>query len=397
MAASADAGSAQEPTWWRELGRVVPRATAYAGRAVRGAGPEGVPPLAANPLTWATVAVDELAMSTAYLLSRRQAAQVSAEAVADAAFAVERLREAGVLDEPALAHPAPPVPEQLRLTRRHRAGIDFEHVSFASHYQPPVDLPGAQRWDAGESNRLAHAYLLRRDDRRRPCVVVMHGHRMGEPRDLRLLGSRRLQHDLDVDVAHLVLPMHGPRSRDGAHPFPGVDPVDNFLGMAQAVWDARSLLAWPRAEGLGPIGVYGISLGGHVTAMLAGLDADLACVVAGVPTSDIATMLADTMRARWGEEAVATSHVDDDAFRALSRVVSPLALEPVLPRERLHLYAAVGDRLITPQQAQALWEHWDRPEILWLQGAHILNNMGAGKRFVVRAMQRCGVAGSGRG
>jgi hypothetical protein len=214
---------------------------------------------------------------------------------------------------------------------------------------------------------------------------------MGEPRDLRLLGSRRLQHDLDANVAHLVLPMHGPRGRDGVPPFPGVDPIANFLGMAQAVSDARSLLSWLQQQGAGPLGVYGISLGGHVAALLAGLDDRLATVVAGVPTSDLATMLADTMRAHWGEEAVAASHVLDEDFRTLSRLVSPLTFPALLSRESLFVYGAVGDRLITPQQALALWRHWDRPAILWLQGGHILNNPGASRRFVADALADCGV------
>jgi pimeloyl-ACP methyl ester carboxylesterase len=226
--------------------------------------------------------------------------------------------------------------------------------------------------------------------------VVLHGHRMGEPRDLRLLGSLRLRRDLDVDVAHLVLPMHGPRGRDRqSHPFPGLDPVANFLCMAQAVSDTRALLDWIRAEGTGRIGLFGVSLGGHVAAMVAGLDPGLDCVVSGVPTSDIATMLTDTMRARWGETALAASHVQDEAFRGLSRLVSPLALPPLVPIERRHVYAAVGDRLVTPQQALALWHHWERCSILWLQGGHIANNVGASRRFVTESLVAAGVAAGG--
>jgi dienelactone hydrolase len=156
------------------------------------------------------------------------------------------------------------------------------------------------------------------------------------------------------------------------------------------------LLAWLRAAGAGPVGVFGVSLGGHVAAMLAGLDSDLHCVVAGVPTADLSTMLADTMRAHWGEEAIAASHVLDEAPRTLSRLVSPLTFAPRLPVDRRFLYAAVGDRLVTPQQALALWQHWERPAILWLQGGHIANNVGASRRFVADALIASGVTGPRR-
>jgi hypothetical protein len=220
---------------------------------------------------------------------------------------------------------------------------------------------------------------------------MIHGHRMGESRDIRFLGSKKLFTDLGVDVAHLVLPMHGPRGRGARHTFPGLDALTNFFGFAQSVWDARTLIASLRADGATTIGAFGVSLGGHVAAMLAGLDADLAAVVAGVPTSDVATMLAATVHQHWGPDAVAASGVEDDDFRTLSCAVSPLSLPARVPYERLFLYAAIGDRLVTPQQAVALWRHWDRPAILWLQGGHILNNVGASRRFVVESLGRSGV------
>lgn len=386
-----DAAVAPGRPWWFELGSVVPRSLRFAAHATGSQPPDGVPSLSPSPLTLATVTVDELAMSTAYLFARRGAAAITQSAVDDAVEAARQLFEAGAVDDPLLVHPAPSAPTEVRLTRRTRGGIDFEHLSFASGYVPAVDMPGVETWRAGVGNDTAHAYLVRHGDRPRPWLLVLHGHRMGEPRDLRLLGSVRLGRQLGIDVAHLVLPRHGPRGRGGGHPFPGVDPIANLLGMAQSASDARSLLTWLRAESDRPIGVFGVSLGGHVAALLASLDDRLSCVVAGVPTSDVATMLADTMRGHWGEAHVTASHVLDDAPATLSRLVSPLTFTPMVARENRYLYAAVGDRLVTPQQALALWRHWERPKILWLQGGHILNNVRASRRFVVRALSASGV------
>jgi hypothetical protein len=387
--------------WWAELGSVVPRSVAYSVRAARprvmrgdDGTPDdtGVPALSPSPLTWATVALDEFAMSAAYLITRRGAQEVSVAAQLAAQTAVDRLRRAGVLANPSLLYPEPALPAALRRSDRSRGGVEFEHVSFASSWRPPAPLPADVPWDAPDGNGRAHAFLLRHGDRPRPWVVVLHGHRMGEPRDLRMLGSRRLAADLGVDVAHLVLPLHGPRSRGLKHPFPGLDPVLNLIGMAQAAHDARALIAWLRGQSATRVAVFGISLGGHVAALLAGLDAELAAVVAGVPTADVSTMLADTMGGHWGSEVVDRSHVLDEAAVTLSRLASPLTFPPVLERDRLFIYAAVGDRLVTPQQALALWRHWDRPAIRWLQGGHILNNARAARNFVALALRSSGVA-----
>jgi dienelactone hydrolase len=384
-----ESGTPQPRPWWQELGRVVPRAIAGAVAAARPGGNEDCPPLSVNPLAWATLTIDELTLSTSYLLSRRGGPP--ADTRAEAREAVETLRAAGYVDDPTKVFPAPNAPANIRTTKRRRAGIEFEHLSFRTPYPLEVRLPRSDAWDSGDGNATTHAYLLRHGDRVRPWVVVLHGHRMGEPRDLRLLGSTRLARALGVDVAHLVLPMHGPRGRNGPAAFPGLDGVTNFYAMAQSVWDARTLLARLRAEGAETIGVFGISLGGHVAALLAGVDDGLRCVVAGVPTSDVATMLAHTVRQHWGPEAVEASGVEDDAFRTLSRLVSPLALPVLVPRDDRYLYAAVGDRLVTPQQAVALWRHWDKPGILWLQGGHILNNVSASRRFVTASLAKSGV------
>lgn len=86
----------------------------------------------------------------------------------------------------------------------------------------------------------------------------------------------------------------------------------------------------------------------------------------------------------------------DPASRELSRLVSPLAFGCRLPRERRFVYGAVGDRLVTPEQALALWEHWERPAIHWLQGGHIANNVAGARRFVADALVDSGV-GNRRG
>ena len=64
-----------------------------------------------------------------------------------------------------------------------------------------------------------------------------------------------------------------------------------------------------------------------------------------------------------------------DEVQELHRVVSPLALEPRIPRERRYLFAAVADRLVPADQVRDLWRHWERPRIVWYQGSHVTFRM----------------------
>jgi hypothetical protein len=63
--------------------------------------------------------------------------------------------------------------------------------------------------------------------------------------------------------------------------------------------------------------------------------------------------------------------VDLDMARQVLRPISPLALEPKVPKERRYILAAAGDRLVTSDQVRDLWVHWDRPRIAWGAASHV--------------------------
>ena len=70
--------------------------------------------------------------------------------------------------------------------------------------------------------------------------------------------------------------------------------------------------------------------------------------------------------------------------RKLKRVISPLDLPPLVPRERRFIFGAVGDRLVSPDQVRDLWRHWEHPRIVWYQGGHLTFGAHAAVRRLVR-------------
>lgn len=179
--------------------------------------------------------------------------------------------------------------------------------------------------------------------------------------------------------------------------------LDSLHGLAQAAFDTRSVIRWIRdqdngrasagdGDGGSPrIGVYGLSLGGHVAALTASLEQDLSCVIAGVPVTD----LPDLYRRH------SPNHVRLRAYRAgalgtqadaVHAVVSPLVLAPKVAKDRRFIFAGAGDRMSTAGQARRLWEHWDRPKIAWYPGGHIgFFVAGAVQRFVTDALADSGM------
>lgn len=304
----------------------------------------------------------------------RKPVRGAARAAETARAAIARDRERGVDVRPARAHPLPPPLEKPRIVSRHVIGAGpLEHLSFASEYEPP-DPEIRDVYLGIPANRVAHAYLWRHRDGPRPTLLCLHGYGMGRVAlDARAWNVPWLHEKLGVDVALLVLPLHGPRARgrrSGAGFLDG-DPLWTRAAFGQAVWDVRRIAGWLRSAGAPTLGVQGLSLGGGIAAVYASLDAELACAVPIVPAVDLAELVwrqIPSSRRAGARAAGFTRELLAEAWAACG----PLTTQPrVAPNARLIL-AALGDRIVPPSQAHALYEHWDRSAIHWFPGSHLL-------------------------
>ena len=306
--------------------------------------------------------------------------------------------ENGWLADPARYHSNPPVPSDAALKRERALEQRYEHLTFTSGYEPPIGAPGRQRWLDHAENHTAHAYIVRHADRSAPWLVCLHGFGMGQPSmDLRGFRATNLHWDLGVNLALVVLPLHGPRQKPGAHRgegFMNIDLIDSVHGLAQAAWDTRSVIRWIRSvsDRDVPVGVYGISLGGYVSALVASVEEGLSGAIAGVPCTDLPGLYRRHSTPRVRQKAFASGALGPEAD-AVHSVVSPLVLAPQVPRDRRFIFAGVGDRMSTAGQARRLWEHWERCHIEWYSGGHIGFFMAGGvQNFLKEALVRSGLA-----
>jgi dienelactone hydrolase len=335
--------------------------------------PEAFP---AARLSWALaaqVALDEtilgVAKSPRWYPKEHQLVELGAELQAATDLAQER----GWLDAPATYHRDPPPLTDPAIVRASLRGLRHEVLSWPSEYEPHEGEPGRDRWMGYTANATAHARVLRHPGADRPWLLCLHGFGTGTAMtDFYAFRAHRLHRELGLNVMIPVLPMHGMRkaSRIGGIEMMSFQLQNFVLGMSQAMWDIRRLLGWARGEGAEVIGVHGMSFGGYTAALLSALHPGLDMVIAGAPLSDIPRLFAAHGAPRLLRAAERHGADPESAARAL-RVVSPLAMPSLVPRERLYMYAGVGDRMSRPEQAQLLWEHWGRPRIAWYEGSHM--------------------------
>ena len=302
--------------------------------------------------------------------------RITARIEREVAIAREQFADAGWLEKPEGYHAAPAEPCAGDTVRRRTRGFDYEHLSFRSEYEPRAGEPGRERWLGYEANRTAHAWVMRGDPGS-PWLVCLHGYRMGQPLiDLSAFQPNWLHRHHGLNLLVPVLPLHGPRSigRRSGDGFLGGDLLDTIHAEAQAMWDLRRLLAWVRCGSDAPIGVYGLSLGGYTTALLASLDDQLACAIAGIPAVDFARTFY-RHGGPWQERAALHAGLSEAKMAEVLRVISPLALEPKVPHEHRAIFGGVADRLVPPDQVRDLWRHWGEPRIAWYQGSHLTLGM----------------------
>lgn len=334
--------------------------------------PEAVPWPARTLSLSAQVACDEAVLGTMGLTAVYPGREEHARIRAEVAEAREQFESAGWLEKPALYHETPPPLERPDVKRRRTRGTDYEHLSFASEYAPREGEPGRERWLGYTPNRTAHAWVVRGDPHD-PWLVCFHGYQMGRPLiDLGAFDPRWLHERLGMNLLLPVLPLHGPRliGRRSGDGFLAGDILDSLHAEAQAMWDARRLLGWVRAQTDAPVGVYGLSLGGYNAALFASLADGLACAIPGIPLADFARAF-HRHGGPWQERLAATHGLSEEAMSEVLRVVSPLALEPRVPLAHRALFGGVADRLVPPDQVRDLWRHWGEPRIVWYQGAHL--------------------------
>jgi hypothetical protein len=186
-----------------------------------------------------------------------------------------------------------------------------------------------------------------------------------------LFASQWYRHGLDV--ALVTLPFHGSRAGGSAR-FSGEVFTSPHVGrvseaVRQSVHDVGLVVRWLRRETGGPVGLFGLSLGAYVSALMAGLRDDLDFVVPLMPPvcmGDLAWRFFQGSRHYRPDECPSLVEMQN-----LYRVHSPLTHRLRVPRERLLIVAGRGDRIVPPEHPLALWRHWGEPAIHWFSGSHL--------------------------
>jgi dienelactone hydrolase len=259
------------------------------------------------------------------------------------------------------------------VVKRRIKGGTIHRCTMPSTYRYNRQLPiSANSLVAGDAIQFEH--WLHKPCTAKGSVIVLHGFAMGWPALDAFAMSAKQWFALGFNVLLLTLPDHGPRRTPGAifsgRSFTVPHAVQLALAVQRTMHEIFELKRWLRAQDNSPVGLVGMSLGGYLASLSAGLSDDFDFLIPLVPPAcmgDLAwRVYRDTGLHRAGADVVLTER----NMRAAFYIHSPLAHPRKIAKERILIAAGAGDRIVPPEHPSALWEHWERPAIHWFRGAH---------------------------
>ena len=273
--------------------------------------------------------------------------------------------------------PAPRlVPRVERRARWRLPGLVSEDLSFRSLHEPLEPVFRRYYKARPRPNHTVYARRIRPDTpSSRPRLLYLHGYMQPETfiEEFGLLAA--MAQLLQMEVVQMQPPDHGRRKSRGAR-FDGelywtADVVRSIESLRQTLLDARTLLAVMRKESPQPVGIAGLSLGGALTAALTCLEPGFAFSAPLIAHMDLGALVADAPVLGAMREDLQRFGWTPRDFGAFTTRMGWNDLAPVIPKERICLFAAKDDHFFRASLVRAMWRRWDKPEIHWYPTSHM--------------------------
>ena len=237
-------------------------------------------------------------------------------------------------------------------------------VELAKNFSFPSPIVGSctqSNQVYGTSVRVGNAWAGN------PTVILLHGwndeigYRYRSP----FLAKEFLKRG--VNTIALELPFHlqrRPRQAGLPNDFISEDLWRTLEATRQCVGEVRMLVRWLKQQGAGPVGIWGISLGGWITSLIAAHDQNADAAVLMTPVVDMDRVVRELPFCEPLRRSLASSQLD-------LATLNPCHYSPKIPIDRLLLVQATYDLFAPAETIEQLWNKWEQPEIWRLPHGHI--------------------------
>lgn len=198
-----------------------------------------------------------------------------------------------------------------------------------------------------------------------PNVIFVHGWRMESFDRIKKMFQNRIMNDLGWNMYYYTLPYHFKRKPEKSL-YSGEYMISaninrTLQSVRQAVVDLRALIHWIKANKTGPVILIGVSLGGLITNLTATLEPQIDILVSIFYANSLSYSIWNTIPGKFIRADLEHHGVDYYDLISYWRITEPSQDIPKVKKDNILLISAKYDLYVHTEDADDLWESWDRP------------------------------------
>ncbi|MBI3950671.1 MAG: alpha/beta hydrolase family protein [Acidobacteria bacterium] len=278
---------------------------------------------------------------------------------------------AAYLDPALLTHPerfytkpeaSPAITESLTFVKR-RFRYEVYNFRFPSAFTSP--------WP--ENNIVHGQYFKTTRKPDAPTVIVLHGWLAFSYLWFSTICRKLAQ--AGINSLMIQLPYHMDR-QPRASRYSGEFSINgelkrSFEMIRQAVSDTRSIINWVKSKPTSQAGIWGISLGGWIGALVTAAEPRLDFSVLMIPAVRPDDILWHSPLCPPLKEAMCEAGITYEQLQEALKIVTPKYFRPALSPEKILLMEAELDLGVRPHTVEELWEAWGRPHLRRYSHSHM--------------------------
>lgn len=224
------------------------------------------------------------------------------------------------------------------------------------------------------NNRIkGEIYLHDKESENTPNIIFVHGWRMNSYDKLKSIFLKETTR-LGWNMYFPPLPYHMERTPTESlynGEFMISANMDRTLEAAQqSVIDLRSMIQWIKLNKPGPVFIVGVSLGGWITNLLATLETQIDGIVSIYYANRLSYSIWNTIPGKFIREDLELHGVSYEELIQHWDITDPSKALPKVKKENILLISGRKDQYISLEDADYLWNSWNRPRRLVYNNGH---------------------------
>lgn len=218
--------------------------------------------------------------------------------------------------------------------------------------------------DPSNDYLTGEAFLNKNEDA--PNVVFVHGWRMDSLDRIKKMFNNRIMNDLKWNMYYFTLPYHFQRKPENSF-YNGEYMISaninrTLQSIRQAVVDLRALIQWIKANKKGPVILIGVSLGGFITNLTAILETEIDALVSIFYANRLSYAIWNTIPGKFIREDLEHHGVNYKDLIKYWQITEPNQAIPKMDKDNILLISAKYDQYVDLEDANYLWESWEKPK-----------------------------------